>query len=243
MPTITHIHAAVIPLLAGRGHVLVDARAHRTIYDGCAVARGQGVIMHRFHAEDIGGLEELLGAIPATRSRLVCMDGVNSMTGNVPDLAAVARVCRRYDALLYVDDAHGFGVLGDKLFMTTLDAHLLALDMKTGSVVWDVVLGDYKIGYAATIALLVVDGRRLVTVFAPVGRMALTNYLMHSIVCVTLSYGFGLGLWWHIGASRAMAIAALIIAIQIPLSALWLSRYRFGPVEWIWRRLTYRRPI
>jgi uncharacterized protein len=79
--------------------------------------------------------------------------------------------------------------------------------------------------------------------FAPVGRMALTNYLMHSIVCVTLSYGFGLGLWWHIGASRAMAIAALIIAIQIPLSALWLSRYRFGPVEWVWRRLTYGRPI
>ena len=114
LPTITHIHAAVIPLLAGRGHVLVDARAHRTIYDGCAVARGQGVIMHRFHAEDIGGLEELLGAIPATRSRLVCMDGVNSMTGNVPDLAAVARVCRRYDALLYVDDAHGFGVLGEQ---------------------------------------------------------------------------------------------------------------------------------
>jgi uncharacterized protein len=99
------------------------------------------------------------------------------------------------------------------------------------------------IGYAATIALLVVDGRRLVTVFAPVGRMALTNYLMHSVVCVTLAYGFGLGLWWRIGASTAMAIAGLIIAVQIPLSALWLSRYRFGPVEWVWRRLTYGRPI
>jgi uncharacterized protein len=99
------------------------------------------------------------------------------------------------------------------------------------------------IGYAATVALLVVDGRRLITVFAPVGRMALTNYLMHSIICVTLSYGFGFGLWWHIGASTAMAIAVAIIIVQIPLSALWLSRYRFGPVEWIWRRLTYGRPI
>src|SRR6266446_4305905 len=87
------------------------------------------------------------------------------------------------------------------------------------------------IGYAATVALLVVGGRRLITLFAPVGRMALTNYLMHSIVCVVLSYGFGFGLWWRIGASSAMLIAAAIIAVQIPLSAWWLSRYRFGPVE------------
>jgi uncharacterized protein len=99
------------------------------------------------------------------------------------------------------------------------------------------------LGYAAIVALLVVDGRRFITVFAPVGRMALTNYLLHSIVCVTLSYGFGLGLWWQIGASRAMAIAAVIIAVQIPLSAWWLSHFRFGPVEWIWRRLTYARPL
>ncbi|HEX9129407.1 MAG TPA: DUF418 domain-containing protein, partial [Gemmatimonadaceae bacterium] len=99
------------------------------------------------------------------------------------------------------------------------------------------------LGYAATVALLVVDGRRLITVFAPVGRMALTNYLMHSIICVVLSYGFGFGLWWHTGASRAMAIAAAIIVVQIPLSAWWLSRHRFGPVEWIWRRLTYGRPL
>lgn len=99
------------------------------------------------------------------------------------------------------------------------------------------------LGYAATVVLLVVDGRRFINVFAPVGRMALTNYLMHSIVCVTLSYGFGLGLWWHTGALRAMAIAAAIIVVQIPLSALWLSRYRFGPVEWVWRRLTYGRPV
>lgn len=99
------------------------------------------------------------------------------------------------------------------------------------------------LGYAATTGLLVVDGRRFVTVFAPVGRMALTNYLMHSIICVVLSYGFGLALWWRIGASTAMAIAAPIVVLQIPLSAWWLSRFRFGPIEWIWRRLTYGAPL
>jgi uncharacterized protein len=99
------------------------------------------------------------------------------------------------------------------------------------------------LGYAATVALLVVDGRRFITVFSPVGRMALTNYLTHSIVCVLLSYGFGLALWWRIGASTAIGIAAAIVLAQIPLSALWLARFRFGPVEWIWRRLTYGRPV
>jgi uncharacterized protein len=91
--------------------------------------------------------------------------------------------------------------------------------------------------------VLVVDGRRWIAVFGPVGRMALTNYLMQSIVCILLSRGFGFGLWWKVGASSAMAIAAVIVLAQIPLSAFWLSRFRFGPVEWIWRRLTYGRSL
>jgi uncharacterized protein len=99
------------------------------------------------------------------------------------------------------------------------------------------------LGYAATVGLVVVDRRRLIGVFAPVGRMALTNYLMHSVICILLSRGFGLGLWWRIGASWAMVVAAAIIIVQIPVSAWWLSRFRFGPAEWAWRRLTYARPI
>lgn len=53
----------------------------------------------------------------------------------------------------------GFGVLGDKLFMSTLDAHLIALDMKTGAVAWDAIVGDYKTGYSSTIAPLVVKDK------------------------------------------------------------------------------------
>jgi len=99
------------------------------------------------------------------------------------------------------------------------------------------------IGYAATVGLLVVDGRRLVGVFAPLGRMALSSYLMQSVICVVLSYGYGFGLWWRIGAAQAMGIAAAILLLQLPLSAWWLSRFRFGPVEWVWRRLTYGQPL
>src|SRR5438132_10870095 len=53
----------------------------------------------------------------------------------------------------------GFGVLGDKLFMVTLDAHLLALDMKTGAIAWDVTMQDYTIGYASTIAPIIVKNK------------------------------------------------------------------------------------
>jgi 8-amino-7-oxononanoate synthase len=114
LPTITHIHSSVITLLAGQGHVLVDSQAHKTIYDGCSIARGNGASLHRFRANDVEHLESELRALPAGVSRLVCIDGVNSMTGNLPDLAATARVCREYDALLYIDDAHGFGILGER---------------------------------------------------------------------------------------------------------------------------------
>ena len=114
LPTITHIHMSVIPILAGQGSVFLDSQAHKTIYDGCMYARGLGATVRRFRANDHEHLAELLRAAPAGQTRLVCMDGVNSMTGNVPDLREFARVCRENDALLYVDDAHGFGVLGER---------------------------------------------------------------------------------------------------------------------------------
>ena len=114
LPTITHIHMSVIPVLAGQGMVFLDQQAHKTIYDGCMYARGLGAAVQRFRANDPEHLAELLRAAPAGKSRLVCMDGVNSMTGNAPDLQRFAEVCREYGALLYVDDAHGFGVIGER---------------------------------------------------------------------------------------------------------------------------------
>ncbi|HEY3828928.1 MAG TPA: pyridoxal phosphate-dependent aminotransferase family protein [Solirubrobacteraceae bacterium] len=113
LPTITHIHASVIPVLAASGTIFLDARAHKTMYDGCQVARARGAAVRRFRFEDPDHLDELLSA-ERDSSRLVCMDGVNSMTGNPPDLRAFAEVTRRHGALLYVDDAHGFGVIGER---------------------------------------------------------------------------------------------------------------------------------
>jgi 7-keto-8-aminopelargonate synthetase-like enzyme len=103
----------VIPVLVKQGTVLMDAQAHKTIYDGCAIARGRGATLTRFAANNPTALEAELRKTDARLSRVVCMDGVNSMTGNAPDLAAFAALCREYDALLCVDDAHGFGVIGE----------------------------------------------------------------------------------------------------------------------------------
>ncbi|HLY48723.1 MAG TPA: pyridoxal phosphate-dependent aminotransferase family protein [Solirubrobacteraceae bacterium] len=113
LPTITHIHMSVIPILAASGTIFMDARAHKTIYDGCQIARSRGAAVKRFRFEDADHLEELLKA-ERDPVRIVCIDGVNSMTGNAPDLPKFARVAREHGALLYVDDAHGFGVIGER---------------------------------------------------------------------------------------------------------------------------------
>ena len=114
LPTITDIHNSVIPLLAAQGSVFLDARAHKTIYAGATLARANGAQLRRFPTGNADHVEAQLKEAPAERPRLICMDGVNSMTGNIPDLPTFARLARRYDALLYVDDAHGFGVIAER---------------------------------------------------------------------------------------------------------------------------------
>jgi 8-amino-7-oxononanoate synthase len=113
LPTITHIHMSVIPVLAGAGSIFLDGRSHKTIYDGCSTARARGASVIRFAHNDLDQLERLLRG-NWVRPGIVCLDGINSMTGNAPDLAAFATLAREHDALLYIDDAHGFGVIGER---------------------------------------------------------------------------------------------------------------------------------
>jgi 8-amino-7-oxononanoate synthase len=114
LPTITHIHTSVIPVLVGDGTIFLDGRAHKTIYDGSMYAAGHGATVVRFRHNDPDHLEELMRSSDPGLPRVIAMDGVNSMTGNGPDVAAFASIAREHDALLYVDDAHGFGVVGER---------------------------------------------------------------------------------------------------------------------------------
>jgi uncharacterized protein len=85
--------------------------------------------------------------------------------------------------------------------------------------------------------------RRLLALLAPVGRMALTNYLLQTIICVLIFYGYGFGQFGRFGAGAVTLIALAIFLFQILLSALWLDFFSYGPMEWIWRQLTYRKRL
>lgn len=84
---------------------------------------------------------------------------------------------------------------------------------------------------------------RWLSFLAPVGRMALTNYLMQTVICVLIFYGYGFGLFGTIGALTATLIAFGIFTLQIAISTLWLKYFAYGPMEWIWRQLTYRKRL
>jgi 8-amino-7-oxononanoate synthase len=171
LPTITHIHMSVIPLLAASGTIFLDARAHKTIFDGCQIAKARGAAVRRFRFEDHEHLDQLLSQ-ERDPTRLVCLDGVNSMTGNAPDLAAFAAVARKHGALLYVDDAHGFGVIGERSPLETCPYGVRgnSIVRHTGESYDNVVLvGGFSKAYSSLLAFIACpsDVKDLLKVAAP----------------------------------------------------------------------------
>ena len=81
--------------------------------------------------------------------------------------------------------------------------------------------------------------RRLLRPMLPVGRMAFTNYILQSAVSTWVFYGWGLGYYNRMGPAAGMAYSFVLFGLQVPFSAWWLARFRFGPLEWLWRCLTY----
>jgi len=81
--------------------------------------------------------------------------------------------------------------------------------------------------------------RAVMSPLASVGRMPLTNYLMQTVIATTLFYGYAFGLYYRIGPAVGVLIAFAIYAVQVAYSAWWMARFRFGPMEWLWRTLTY----
>ncbi len=95
--------------------------------------------------------------------------------------------------------------------------------------------------YMATLTLLAERAlwRARLAPLANAGRMALTNYLLQSLICTLLFYGYGFGLYGKVGIAGGILLTAVIFAAQVALSSWWLGRFRFGPMEWLWRTLTY----
>jgi len=97
------------------------------------------------------------------------------------------------------------------------------------------------LGYGAAIIAIanLARGKALLGWAAPLGRMAFTNYLAQSVIFGWIFYGYGLGLFGRLGTASALAIGIAVYVAQVLFSAWWLQRFRYGPVEWLWRTLMY----
>jgi uncharacterized membrane protein YeiB len=134
----------------------------------------------------------------------------------------------------------GLGLLGSLISVSSVpgaerDGFMLALGLA--------MLGNLPacLGYVGMVVLMLHSNSGLakIRVLAPLGRMALTTYLMQSVICTFYFYGYGLG-HWGMGRTWQLVFVIFVLALQLAFSHWWLARYRFGPVEWLWRALTYR---
>jgi len=98
-------------------------------------------------------------------------------------------------------------------------------------------------GYAALLALIYRKGYKLLYWFAPVGKTALSNYIFQTFIAITIFYGIGFGYTGKFGITFIMGITLTIFIFQIVMSTWWLKHFKFGPLEWIWRQLTYKKRI
>ncbi len=98
------------------------------------------------------------------------------------------------------------------------------------------------LGYTAVVMLIVKSDRFrvIVDVFSALGRTAFSNYILQTLICITIFYGSGLGLFGSVQRKYQLLIVIGVWIFQVVLTSLWLGRFRQGPLEWFWRRLTYR---
>jgi 7-keto-8-aminopelargonate synthetase-like enzyme len=122
-PSVTLANVGAIPGLSTRHDVIVaDQFAHNSIEEGMRIAKARGVRTAKFAHNDPDELKRTLHSLRPYRTAVIALDGVYSMSGHLPPLAEFQRIARTNDAFLYVDDAHGTGVLGTQGRGTVCDA-------------------------------------------------------------------------------------------------------------------------
>ncbi|WP_295573355.1 DUF418 domain-containing protein [Stenotrophomonas maltophilia] len=213
--------------------MLTDAQQtiglQRQVYGHGSWMQANAQRLHEFSAS--------LGAMLITGPEVLGMFLIGSWFAGSGALAAPERFPRLYAALRWV-------ALPVGLLVTLL------------GVVWKPYLapGAYDLPATAAMALVtagalpmclgylawIVRWRTQLAWLAPVGRMALTHYLGQSLLCTWLFYHYGLGVFEMMPRSVQLLFALLLFALQVWLSRAWLRRFRFGPMEWVWRAMTYR---
>lgn len=125
-----------------------------------------------------------------------------------------------------------------------LEAYVINADFSLFSIVFGVMALPTPVrplmivGWACLIILLARPGGALTSRIAATGRMAFTNYLTTSLICTTLFYGYGLGWYGHLGRAELYLVVFAVWALMLLWSKPWLARFRYGPLEWLWRSLS-----
>jgi uncharacterized protein len=193
------------------------------------VVRYESEVFYRDVFYDVAGMMLIgmalmkLGVFSAERSRrfyrllAICGYGIGVPINTIVGIFAIGNEF----------DASDFSVWGQ------IPYHPGRLAVALGHI--GVVMLVYKSGYLTWLT------RRLATV----GQMALSNYFMQTLVCCFLFNGYGLGWYGHLQRYQLLGVVFAVWAVQLALSPVWLRFFRFGPMEWLWRSLTYwkRQPM
>ncbi len=142
------------------------------------------------------------------------------------------------------------------LLAIPVESYGVVLDFRYGWAPWSFFLGELfnywpsigvSLGYIGMVMLASRTAalRRLTRPFAAVGQMALSNYLLQTVICTTIFYGHGFGFFGSVERLGQFGVVVAVSVVQLVWSPLWLHRFRFGPAEWVWRSLTYgvRQPL
>ena len=128
-----------------------------------------------------------------------------------------------------------------------LRSHFSIEAFDTAYLTYDIGRLAMVIGHIGAIMLIWKSGalRWLMTALAACGQMALTNYLMQTVLCGAIFFGHGFGLFGSLDRWELYIVVACVWTIQLIVSPIWLSLFQFGPAEWLWRSLTYwkRQPM
>lgn len=113
-PTVTLISIGIIPALVGKtGLLVLDKSAHETMYEAAKIARDSGAFLESFKQDDFEALESILIKHKENPRKVIMIDGVYSMSADYANLPKIMDLAKKYEALVYIDDAHGFGVVGE----------------------------------------------------------------------------------------------------------------------------------
>jgi len=142
----------------------------------------------------------------------------------------------------------GIGLLGCGMWiaMDTFglgDENSVHHSVASSVLAWPIGMPVLGLGYAAAVTLMMESDRSRIALiaFAPIGRMALTNYLFSGFVAAFISFRWGLGLYGQIYPAAGLLIVIALLPVQMFASRWWLDRFAYGPTEWLWRSWTYGR--